>query len=291
MGRRYDTISFLSDLGHGDEAVGVVHAVLRDLAPHASVVDLAHSVPPYDVRAGSLALARSIGYLPSGVVIAAVDAGADNGRPHVAIEVAGGEGVLIGPDNGLLAPAVAMAGGAERAVLLQRTDVHLASPGSVLAARDVYAPVAAELCAGVDLADLGDLVEPDTLLPGVVPLPRDAEGGGVTAEVLWVNRVGDCQLNVGVDDLAPWGAGEGARLQVTAGDVVRIAERVVHTGLLGTGSVGLVVDPAGMLALALQRRSAAEELLLAAGDQVVLRPLADGDRGPAVTSPVSLRPR
>ena len=56
MGRRYDTISFLSDLGVVDEAVGVVTAIVRDLAPHAVVVHLTHHVPPYDVRAGSLAL-------------------------------------------------------------------------------------------------------------------------------------------------------------------------------------------------------------------------------------------
>ena len=55
MGRRYDTISFLSDLGLTDEHVGVAKAIVRDLAPHAVVVDLTHAIPPYDVRAGSLA--------------------------------------------------------------------------------------------------------------------------------------------------------------------------------------------------------------------------------------------
>ncbi|MBI4935808.1 MAG: hypothetical protein HY828_18145, partial [Actinobacteria bacterium] len=58
---------------------------------------------------------------------------------------------------------------------------------------------------------------------------------------------------------------------------------------LGAGSVGLQVDPYGMLALALDRRSAAEELSLGVGDQVTLSPLAEGDRGPGTTSPVTLR--
>ena len=75
MGRRYDTISFLSDLGLADEHVGVAKAIVRALAPHAVVVDLTHAIPPYDVRAGSLALARAIGYVPSGVVMAVVAAG------------------------------------------------------------------------------------------------------------------------------------------------------------------------------------------------------------------------
>jgi S-adenosylmethionine hydrolase len=292
MARSYDTISFLSDLGVVDETVGVVTAIVRDLAPHVTVVHLTHQVPPFDVRAGSLALARAIAYVPSGVVLAAVDAGPESGRPLVAIEVAGGEGVLVGPDNGLLAPAVAMAGGAGRAVLLGGGDVQLASPGGVFPVRDVLAPIAAQLCNGVDLAELGVLVDADTLLPGVVPLPRDAQGGGVSAEVLWIDRVGNCQLNVGADELAPWGSSVGVSLQLVAGETVRTANRVDHAGGLGPGSVGLLVDHYGMLALVLERRSAAEELQVGVGDQIVLRPLADDDRGrSAVVTSIAMGPR
>ncbi|MFZ4721179.1 MAG: SAM hydrolase/SAM-dependent halogenase family protein [Ilumatobacteraceae bacterium] len=291
MPGRYDTITFLSDLGTVDESVGLVHAVVRDLAPHARVVDLAHDVPPYDVRAGSLVLARAIGYVPSGVVIASVDAGPQSGRPLVAIEVAGGEGVLIGPDNGLLAPAVAMAGGAERAVVLSNVEYQLGSPGGPFPARDVFGPVAAHLCNGVPLTDLGDEADVDLLLPGIVPLPRDAADDGIAAEVLWINRVGDCQLNVGADDLGDWGSPLGARMMVLAGEVSRVAERVTHSGELGAGSIGLVVDPFGMLALVLDRRSAAEELQLAVTDQVVLTPLPENDRGPGATTSIRMSPR
>src|SRR6478752_4835017 len=130
MGRRFDTVSFLSDYGLADEFVGVVKAVVRDLAPHVQVIDLTHSVTAYDVRGGSLALARAIPYVPSGVVLAVVDPGVGTARRAVAIEVADGEGVLVGPDNGLLAPAVAMAGGAGRAVVLNNTAYQLGAPGA-----------------------------------------------------------------------------------------------------------------------------------------------------------------
>jgi S-adenosylmethionine hydrolase len=286
MGRRYETISFLSDLGLADEHVGVVKAIVRDLAPHARVIDLTHAIAPYDVRAGSLALARAIGYVPSGVVMAVVDAG---DRRAVAIEVAAGEGVVIGPDNGLLASAISMAGGAGRAVVLDDLEIHLASPGTTVPSRDIFAPVAAHLCNGVDLAELGTSVDADTLLPGVVPLPRDAEGGGVHAEVLWIDGVGNCQLNIGLDDVTPWGVADGLRLQVTAGDLTRVAQRVPRVGALGPGAVGLVVDGYGLLTLVLDRRSAADELALATADQVTLRPLAEGDGGQGASVPVSMR--
>ncbi len=287
MGRRYETISFLSDLGLTDEHVGVVKAIVRDLAPHSRVIDLTHAIAPYDVRAGSLALARAIGYVPSGVVMAVVDAG---DRRAVAIEVAEGEGVVLGPDNGLLASAISMAGGAGRAVVLDNPEFQLASPGATVPSRDVFAPVAAHLCNGVDLGDLGTLVDADTLLPGVVPLPRDADGGGVQAEVLWIDHGGNCQLNIGLDDVAPWGVADGVRLQVTAGELTRVAQRLPRVGALGPGSVGLVVDGYGLLTLVLHRRSAADELALATADQVILRPLAESDKGPGVSVAVAMRP-
>ena len=287
--RRYDHVSFLSDLGTVDETVGVVHAVLAELAPHVRVVDLTHQVPVHDVRAGALSLVRAIGYVPSGVVIAAVDSG---GRRPVAIEVAGGEGVLVGPDNGLLAPAVAMTGGAGRAVVLDRSDLHLASPGALLPVRDVFAAVAAHLCNGIDLTELGTEVDADELLPGVVPLPKPLPEGGIQADVLWVDRAGACQLNVGPDDLAPWGDAIDARLRLSCGDpsdpVVRAVDRVPDLSRLGAGSIGLVLDHTGLLALALDRRSAAEELRLVVGDQVTLSPLSEPVAGRAV--PVTLRP-
>jgi len=60
-------VSFLSDYGVGDEFVGVVKGVIADIAPHVAVLDLTHEIPAFDVRAGSLALARSITYVPEGV--------------------------------------------------------------------------------------------------------------------------------------------------------------------------------------------------------------------------------
>ena len=109
-------VSFLSDYGRADEFVGVCHAVMLDVTPDLRIVDITHEIAPFDVRAGALALVRAVQYLPDGVVLAVVDPGVGTDRRAVAIEVADGEGVFVGPDNGLLASAVAMAGGAQRAV-------------------------------------------------------------------------------------------------------------------------------------------------------------------------------
>src|SRR5690554_3778965 len=128
MDLRYDTVTFLSDYGTTDEYVGVVHSVIRSLAPGVRVIDLTHHVPVHDVRAGALTLARSAQYLTAGVVVAVVDPGVGTERRAIAVEVGDGASVLVGPDNGLLAPAVAMVGGATRVVELTNTAYHLQAP-------------------------------------------------------------------------------------------------------------------------------------------------------------------
>jgi S-adenosylmethionine hydrolase len=286
MGRRYDTISFLTDYGLTDEFVGVVKAVLRDLAPHATVVDLTHGIAPFDVRAGSLALARAITYVPEGVVLAVVDPGVATDRKAVALEVAGGAGVVVGPDNGLLAPAVAVVGGASRAVELTNPDYQLAAAGATFAGRDVFAPAAAHLCNGVDLAELGPELDPALLVPGIVPLPRSGDDG-LHADVLWIDRFGNCQLNVGPGDLALDPGGD--PVAVVIGDDRHVARPARSFAELGAGSLGLVLDSYGMFALAFDQRSAAHELQLAAGDQVLIAPLAEGVPTAAAAAPVTLR--
>ncbi len=285
MGRRYDTFSMLTDYGLVDEFVGVVKAVIHDIAPHAHTIDLTHNIAPFDVRAGSLALARCVSYLPSGVVLAVVDPGVGSSRKSIAIEVADGEAVFVGPDNGLLAPAIAMAGGAGRAVLLTNEQYQLQSHGVTFAGRDIFAPVVGHLCNGVDLAELGPLIDSDELLPGMVPLPRQ-EADGLVGEVLWVDHFGNCQLNVGPDEIADWGP----QVMVSFGESQRVATRQRTFGDVGTGAIGLVVDSCGMLALVLDQRSASSDLGIGPGDQITLAPLTDAVPE-GVTSPVSLRAR
>ncbi|NND73977.1 MAG: SAM-dependent chlorinase/fluorinase [Ilumatobacter sp.] len=291
MARAYETVSFLSDFGTQDEFVGVVKSVIREIAPHAVVIDLTHGIAPFDVRAGSLALARSISYVASGVVLAVVDPGVASARRGVAIEVADGEGVLIGPDNGLLAPAVSMAGGAGRVVELTNTERQLPAVGATFAGRDVFAPAAAHLCNGVDLSELGEPIDAGLLLPGVVPLPQ-ADDTTVIAQVLWVDRFGNAQLNVGPADLSErFGDRVDIRFSVPTdptGGTTRSARRARSYAELPGGAVGLVVDSSGMLAVAMDQRSAAAELGLDVGDQVTLT-AGDDDAQPG-SQPVSIRP-
>ena len=134
----------------------------------------------------------------------------------------------------------------------------------------MFAPAAAHLCAGVELDELGEPVDPSTLLPGTLPLSR-VEEGRVVGEVLWVDRFGNVQLNVDPDELATMGE----RISLRYGDQVRTAVRVQSYAELGPGQIGLVVDSYGLIAVSLDKRSAAEELRLHAPVEVTLEPAPD----------------
>ena len=275
-------VSLLTDYGTRDEFVGVMKCVIADVAPHATVIDITHDVAPFDVRAGSLALARAVPYVPRGVVMAVVDPGVGTSRRAIAVSVAGGTGIFIGPDNGLLAPAVALAGGAESAVELANPRFHLEAPGATFAGRDVFAPVAGHLCAGVPLAEMGPEIDPGGILPGVVPLPREVDGA-LHCEVTWVDRFGNCQLNVSAEEAAA--LGPVLRVVIGAEDPARAIERsapVVASYAAIGGGLGLVVDSYGMLSIATDRGSAAVDTGLGAGALVVL------SAGTATATPVQI---
>jgi S-adenosylmethionine hydrolase len=282
-------VSFLSDYGRDDEFVGVVHSVLKALAPGVDVIDITHGIAPYDLRGGALALARSVQYMCPGVVLAVVDPGVGTDRRGVAIEVGGGSSVLIGPDNGLLAPAVSMVGGATRAVVLDNTEHHLEAPGPTFDGRDVFAPVAALVCRGMDLADLGTEIDPVGLVPGTLPLSR-AEEDGLHAEALWVDRFGNVQLNVDPEELHEMSAEVDGTVSLTFHGTTAVARRIETFGSLPTGALGLVIDSYGLIAVVANQASAAEETGLTAGDEVVLSPAGEGTAGPGSEIHVELGP-
>lgn len=275
---RYPTLSFLTDYGLDDEFVGVTKAVMWDIAPELRIVDITHGIAPHNVRAGALSLARAAMYLNRGVVVAVVDPGVGSNRRAVAVEVGDGASVLVGPDNGLLAPAVALVGGATRAVDITNSPFRLDAPGPTFDGRDLFGPVGAHLCLGAPLDEVGTPLDPSQLLPAVIPVSA-TEGDTILAEVLWIDRFGNAQLNLDPEEVTAAG------YSVQVADVHRPARNVSHFEALGSGELGVMTDSIGMVALVLNRSSAARELRVTEGAEVRLTP---GDTPGSVTTPVTL---
>ncbi len=279
-------VSFLSDYGTRDEFVGVCKAIMFEVAPHVRVVDITHDVDPFDVRGGALTLVRSIQYLPSGIVLAIVDPGVGTDRRCIAVEVE--NGVLVGPDNGLLAPSVAMLGGAQRVFALTNTEYQLPAPGGTFAGRDVMAPAAGHLAAGVPIEELGEEVDINSLVPGLLPLPNEGDDGRIDGEVLWVDRFGNAQLNIDPEMLDARRVGIGDAVEVHVGSEIRRPRWVSTYAEAKPSELVLVTDSYGLLSLALDRRSAAAHLSAGPGTNVaIIPPTAPGAMGPDET-PIDL---
>jgi S-adenosylmethionine hydrolase len=200
------------------------------------IVDITHEVRPQDIRAGSLALKRAAPYLAAGVVIAVVDPGVGTGRRAVAVRAAVADIVFVGPDNGLMVPAVDALGGPAGAVELDNPEYQLPSPGPTFAGRDVFAPAAAYLAAGGDMMKLGPPVDTRTLVRLPLPICREGDGS-LEVEVTWVDRYGNVQLAGGPISLSRV-AGRRHRLTVETAGRVREAGSGPEGRPLGADQLG-----------------------------------------------------
>ena len=237
------TIVFLSDFGYRNEWVGICHAVMNRIAPGSPIVDLSHGVPPLDVRNGALLLVDSLPYLAQdAILLAIVDPSVGRDR-DVALETEDGR-LVVGPDNGLLAPAAGALGGVRRAVEITSPQVVLTPVSPSFHARDVLAPAAAHLAAGAALDTLGPAVDRATLAQMTIPEPT-VERGKIECEVLDLNRFGNVLLNVREADLAASGLGEDGDVQIDATSGSARAQRVSTYGDVESGEWGLIVDPRG----------------------------------------------
>lgn len=263
-------ISFLSDFGTQDEFVGVVHGVIYRLSPNSTVIDVTHGIAPGDIRGGALALTRAIQFLPPGVVLAVVDPGVGSSRK--ALAVATESGFFVGPDNGLLSPAVAMVGGAEAIHAIENPEVIIPGPGATFQGRDVFAPAAALLASGeAELIDLGPPLDPGSVLPLMLPLPK-IEPPSIHGEIFWVDWYGNASTNFGPEDLAAIGVDPGDEVAVTVAATVHPARYVTTFSDVAPGSLAVHVDSAGMVAVSIRGGRADEELNLVSGTALSLRP-------------------
>src|SRR5512133_147010 len=153
-------ITFLSDYGHDDEFVGVCHGVMARIAPEARVLDVSHGIERHDVRSGALVLRRSLPYFPAGVHLAVVDPEVGAERRGIALLTAEEGRFMVGPDNGLLSLAAMRFGGAVEAVDLVRSPYRLEPTAATFHGRDIFAPIAAQLALGRQLAEVGDPTDP-----------------------------------------------------------------------------------------------------------------------------------
>jgi S-adenosyl-L-methionine hydrolase (adenosine-forming) len=263
-------VTFLSDYGPWDEFVGVCHMVIARRCPRARIIDLGHGVPRHDIRAGALALRAALRYSAVGVHLAIVDPGVGGERRAIAARVGPTRHLLVGPDNGLLAPAAAALGGVLEAIDIGDSPECLRPISATFHGRDVFAPVAAALADGVELSALGPAIDPRSLATLELPQAR-IDGPVLIAHVLTIDRYGNVALDALPEQLAAAGLADGSGVLVEAaggsapGRVGRTFSDVPAGELLAYR------DARGFVALAVNGGSAAQRLALGSDDELRMR--------------------
>jgi S-adenosylmethionine hydrolase len=266
-------ITFLSDYGTEDEFAGVCKAVIARIAPEAKVIDLTHGIPRHDVRQGAAVLAHALPFAPAGIHLAVVDPEVGTERRAVAVRVANEDRILVGPDNGLLWPAIERLGPPVETADISLSPCRLEPLSATFHGRDVFAPVAAALARGAMLGEVGAPLAPNALSALEASQAR-IEDGRTFARVAYLDHFGNAVLDLGEARLPETGLRLGHHLVVETGSGRSEAVFARTFADVGDGGLLLYVDSYGSLALAINRGSAAAQLGLAGGDEVVLRPAA-----------------
>jgi S-adenosyl-L-methionine hydrolase (adenosine-forming) len=243
-------ITLLTDFGTADGYVGEMKGVILTAVPDAMVIDISHALAPQDVDAARLTLARVWRRFPRGTIhLVVVDPGVGSSRVALAVESDGR--LLVGPDNGVLSPAL-LSPGARVVAMAIPPDAAPTFHG-----RDVFAPAAAALARGRSVDSLG------SPFGGAIirrtPEPRRVESGHIAGEIILIDRFGNAVTNlVGRRDMIVEVGGRELPMHRTYGD----AE---------PGQAMALVGSAGLIEIAVRDGNAAAELQLARGDQILSR--------------------
>ncbi len=258
-------VTLLTDYGAADTYVGQLKGAILGVSSTAILVDLTHAVPPQDVRTGAFLLWTAVKAFPPGSIhVAIVDPGVGSPRRAIAANCARGD-LFVGPDNGLLAPAIDRLGGTISVVELTNSQFWRPDVSHTFHGRDIFGPVAGHLARGVPLEDLGtpgsDLQRPFTLPP-----PRRTSQG-IEGEVVHLDGFGTLITNIPGETLP-------ARFTVVLGG--RCIEGRKGASFESVPPLSLIafVGSAGLLELAIRDGSAAAALEASVGDQVVVQAAA-----------------
>jgi S-adenosylmethionine hydrolase len=245
--------------------------VIKRISPEVEVIDITHGIAPTNVLQGALVLANTLPYMPEGVHLAVVDPGVGGERKPLALR--GGDGRLyVGPDNGLLLVAAERLGGVDAAVELADPAYRLDPVARTFHGRDVFAPAAAHLAAGLELEALGPAVRVAELVRLEVPAPKVGTRR-LRATVVRTDRFGNVQLNLTSADLESVGIGPGPQVEVAVGFERYFAVVAATFAEVRRGDIVLYEDAYRSISLAINQGNAAEMFGVVLGQELELTAL------------------
>jgi S-adenosyl-L-methionine hydrolase (adenosine-forming) len=265
-------ITLTSDFGKQSQGVGMMEAVIAEIAPDVRVVHYAHGIDDYDTVSAARVL-ETVRFFAPGIHVCVCDPGVGTPRRPLAIMTGRGD-ILIGPDNGVLVPAAGVLGGIHEVREIDSPVVMRSEVSPVFHGRDVFCPAAAHLANGLDFELVGHPVDSADLMPAPYTDALQVEGRWM-ARVIHVDKFGNAHLNIAEDDWRKFGPPSGSTLDVTIGAKRRVSvEQHLTFGEVEPGVAVLLADDDGRPALAVNRGSFSELYAVRPGDDIALEHVA-----------------
>ncbi len=254
-------ITLLTDFGMADAFAGIMKGVILGINPDARLVDLTHAIPPQAITPAALVLRNAVGWFPPGTIhVAVVDPGVGSERRPIVIET--DSAWLVGPDNGVLAPAAAVL--QRRTVRRIQNEQLFRHPLSqTFHGRDIFAPVAAHLSRGVAADTIGPVLE--SIVELELPVPRST-ASGITGAVLYVDHFGNLVTNIDAPALARF---PGQTVSVSINNA-RVAGPVASYAAVPEGAPLAIVGSWGMVEIVVRNGSAARTFAAGPGTPVTV---------------------
>ncbi len=187
-------LALLSDFSDRDVYVSVMKGVVAQINPQIRVVDLTHQIPPQNIAAASFCLMNAYPYFPVGTVyVAVVDPGVGSQRRAIAIEFA--QGFLVGPDNGIFSGVLSQSPAIKAVELTNSNYWRTPEPSKTFHGRDIFAPVGAHLASGVAIKQLGQEIDPATLVQLDIGECHQTHAG-VTGCIQYIDHFGNLVSNI-----------------------------------------------------------------------------------------------
>jgi len=256
-------IVLLTDFGLADPYVGQMKGALVCKAPDCRIVDLTHEVPPYGLAQAAFFLDASYKFFPEGALfLTVVDPGVGSSRRIICLEA--DSRLFLAPDNGVLSLVLQ---GAPEAIAYNLSHPFMAGASATFHGRDIFAPLAGQLCAGDSPESIGPEVPLDSLVCMDWSEPQTQETQ-IEGHCLHVDHFGNAITNLRID---AFNGKIHGKLEVVTG-VTRLPLRRVRAYCdMERGTVGIVAGSQGFFELAMNMGSAADLLSLAPGERFTLR--------------------
>jgi S-adenosylmethionine hydrolase len=249
-------ITLTTDFGLSDHYVGAMKGVILSICPSARIVDISHGVGAFEIAEAAFTLSQAYRYFPRGTVhVVVVDPGVGTSRRPILARAAGQ--YFIAPDNGVLSLVYAREKHTVRAISNAR--YFLPAVSHTFHGRDIFAPVAAYLAAGVPAARFGKPITDYLRLDFDKPVRTGRRTW--TGAILKVDRFGNLVTNFPVADFPDL---DKRGFEIAAGPR-RINLFALHYAERGPGEPFLILGSAGYYEISVGQASAAKLLGCAAG--------------------------